>query len=122
MEIQPNGTILIRASQDGGFVRVQSVTGPRPDLSYHPYRPKPSRRVSSGFPIDTGTGDFTPAIEPQYKGDLDPTLATKQLRIHQENRALQKAENITFQTAWQRLQSTRPELFQGMEPRVIHPD
>ena len=120
MEIQPDGTILIRAALDGGFYRVDLV-----ESSYPLYLNRDAGTGLGGGPILAGLsmyGNAAGVSLDQPPGGVSSTVAQKQKAIHASIAQLRQGRPMTFQAAWQQLQSTRPELFQGMEPTVIHPD
>jgi hypothetical protein len=128
MKTLPNGMLLIQAAEDfGGFYQEEMV-----QASSYQVKGNEAHTIWSGMSFnDAGVSlDRPPQIfdtEPVSKSkprnrQISDDIATKQKTIKQEIQRMTQGNKMSFQTAWQRLQSTRPELFSGLEPKVIHPD
>lgn len=117
-----NGIVLVQAAEDfGGFVPVKKVQGAPVSTTGPTYRP---RRSFSDIPHNENMYDpREPNQDPrEVQSQNDKDLAMKQRAIHAAIAQLRQKKNMSFQAAWQKIQSTRPELFQGLQSVVVHPD
>jgi hypothetical protein len=128
MKLFDDGTLQISAAEDGGFVSTKDTVEGR----YTTYLNGGEARTffESASEILSGMSMYGPNAagvsldQPPGTGIAAMSIPAKQKAIHAEIAKLRGASgnNMTFANAWQRLQSTRPELFSGLEPTIVHQD
>jgi hypothetical protein len=113
MKTYKDGTMGIQAAEDGGFVGTFDTVEGR----YTTYLGHDGAQTIFQPAQDLSLSNNSAMAELKaVRGTQD--VASKQKAIHDAIRAT----GMPFAVGWQQLQSTRPELFQGLEPQIIHPD
>jgi hypothetical protein len=122
MKQYEDGTVLVQAAEDyGGFKRVQSA----PVGTSSVYRP---RSRFSDIPINWTMYDPRDPRDPHPQDPRgiqsmnDDGVAQIQRKIHAEIAIMRQKKPMSFASAWEKLQSSKPEMFRGLEPRIVHPD
>jgi hypothetical protein len=119
MKTLPDGTLLVQAAEEfGGFERVDSSFGLVKGLKATIF----GGMDMSGKPAGSPPGATAWGAVANTTRQQQDLISAKQKRIHAAIAKVRQGNSMSFQSAWQHVQGTHPELFQGLETTVVHPD